>query len=226
VRATLAPGRFRLLLLSLLVFIVGTTLSAPFPQARIVEYVLLAVSVGIAIAELRAPGQRRVVPISVAAGVIFVSAVDHSQRLKDWPLAASGIVAVFAAIVVWLVYGSAMRSHRPVGDRIVGAICVYLLIGLAYGSVYETLAAVIPGSFRFPADTAWIASSALRYRYFSFVTLATVGYGDVTPATPLAGTLAFLEAIVGQFYIGITVARLVSLSIERGSPSGQSKPDP
>ena len=225
-RATLAPGRFRLLLVSLLVFIVGTTVSAPFSQARLVEYVLLAVAVGIAVAELRAPGQRRVVPVSVAVGVIFVSAVDHTQRLKHWPLAASGIVAIFAAIVVWLVYGSAMRSHRPVGDRIVGAICVYLLIGLAYGSVYETLDAVIPGSFRVPADPAWTASSALLYRYFSFVTLATLGYGDVTPATPLAGTLALLEAIVGQFYIGITIARLVSLSIERGSQSGQSKHDP
>jgi ion channel len=227
VRATLAPGRFRLLLISLLIFVLGTTISARSEYDRLVEYSLLAVAVGIAIVELRAPGQRRLVPMFVAACVIFVSVVDHTQRLRHWPLVASGLVAVFAGIVVWLVYGSAMRAHRPVGDRIVGAICVYLLIGLGYGAVYETLDAVIPGSLRFPADTAWTAPSSLRYRYFSFVTLATLGYGDVTPATPLAGTLASLEAIAGQLYIGITVARLVSLSImERGGSGERSKPDP
>ena len=226
-RATLAPGRFRLLLLALLVFIIGTTISVGLAYARLVEYTLLALALGIAIAELRGPGQRRLVPMILAACVIFVSVVDQVQRLRHWPLVAGALVAVFAGTVVWLVYGSAMRSDRPVADRIVGAICVYLLIGLAFGSLYEMLDAVIPGSFRFPADTAWTASSSLRYRYFSFITLATVGYGDVTPATPLAGTLATLEAIVGQLYIGITVARLVSLSlVERGSPSGQSKPYP
>ena len=226
-RATLAPGRFRLLLLSLLVLILGTTISARSEYDRLVEYSLLAVAVGIAILELRAPGQRRLVPMFVAACVIFVSVVDHSQRLRHWPLVASGLVAVFNGIVVWLVYGSAMRSHRPVGDRIVGAICVYLLIGLGFASVYETVDGVIPGSFRFPADTAWTAAGALRYRYFSFITLATVGYGDATPASALAGTLASLEAIAGQLYIGITVARLVSLSlVERAGHGERSKQDP
>jgi voltage-gated potassium channel len=227
VRATLAPGRFRLLLLSLLVFIIGTTISARLEYGRIVEYTLLAVAVGITMVELRAPGQRRLVPTLVAACVIFMSVIDHAQQLRHWPLFASALVAVFAGIVVWLVYGSAMRSQRPVGDRIVGAVCVYVLIGLGFASVYETLDGVIPGSFRFLADTAWTAPSALRYRYFSFITLATVGYGDVTPATALAGTLASLEAIAGQLYIGITVARLVSLSlVERGGQGERSKPDP
>jgi len=227
VRATLAPGRFRLLLLSLLTFILATTVSAPFPNARIVEYALLAITVGVAIFELRAPGQRRLVPVMVAASVLVVSLVDYAQRLRHLPLVAGGLVAIFAGIVVWLVYGAAMQSHRPVGDRIVGAICVYVLIGLGFASVYETLDGVIPGSFRFPADTAWTASGPLRYRYFSFITLATVGYGDVTPASALAGTLASLEAIVGQLYIGITVARLVSLSlVERGDHGERSKPDP
>jgi voltage-gated potassium channel Kch len=64
-------------------------------------------------------------------------------------------------------------------------------------------------------------SSPLRYRYFSFVTLATLGYGDVTPVTVLAGTLASLEAVAGQLYIGITVARLVALSLGERSGSDE-----
>lgn len=224
--ATFAPGRFRLLLLSLLVFIVGTAVSPRGGPGELIELLLLAIALAIAVLELRAPGQRRLIPIALAASAIFVSAVDHTVRFRHLPLLVSAVVAVFAGMVVWLTYGSVMRPHRPVGDRIVGAICVYILIGLGCASVYETLDGVIPGSFRFPADTAWSTPGTIRYRYFSFVTLATLGYGDVTPVTALAGTLASMQAIGGQLYIGITVARLVALSlVDRAGVGESSKPD-
>jgi hypothetical protein len=197
----------------MLALIVGTAAVPPSETTTLVEFVLLAITIGVAIAELRAPGQRRLVPVVFAMCVVLVAVVDYTVRLRHLPLVASGLVAVFAGVVIWLTYGAVMRSHRPVGDRIVGSICVYLLIGLGWASVYEVLDGVIPGSFRYPADTAWLGPGVLRYRYFSFVTLATLGYGDITPVTALAGTLASLEAITGQLYIGITVARLVALSL-------------
>jgi hypothetical protein len=221
-RSAFAPGRFRLLLLALVLFIIGTAASSRAGAGQLVEAILIAVAVVVAVVELRAPGQRRLVAVALAGCVILLSLVDYTVRFRHLPLIASAIVAVFAGIVVWLAYGSVMRPHRLVGDRIVGAICVYVLIGLGWGSVYETLDGVIPGSFRFPADTAWAAPGPLRYRYFSFVTLATLGYGDVTPVTALAGTLASLEAIAGQLYIGITVARLVALSLTDRPDSGRS----
>ena len=220
--AVFAPGRFRLLLLSLLLFIVGTAALPEADAARLVEFILLAGAIVAAVLELRGRGQRRFFPVAFAVSVILVSVVDHTVRLRHLPLIASAVVGLFAGLVVWLAYSAVMRAHRPVGDQIVGAICVYLLIGLAWASVYETLDGVIPGSFRFPADTGWAVSSSLRYRYFSFVTLATLGYGDVTPVTVLAGTLASLEAVAGQLYIGITVARLVALSLAERSRSEQS----
>jgi len=211
--SALAPGRFRLLLLALLVFIVGTAATRGSEVAKLVELTILGITIAIAIAELRAPGQRRLVPIIFACCVILAAVVDYTVPLKHLPLIASSLVTVFSGIVVWLTYGSVMRSHRPVGDRIVGSICVYILIRLGWAAIFETLDGVIPGSLRFPADTAWATPSTFRYRYFSFVTLATLGYGDITPVTALAGTLASLEAIAGQLYIGITVARLVALSL-------------
>ncbi|HEY7541022.1 MAG TPA: potassium channel family protein [Methylomirabilota bacterium] len=221
----LAPGRFRLLLASLILFVVGTAASAQAGASPLVETFLLALTIGIALVELRAPGQRRLTPMSVAAGVVLVSSVDYAGHLRHVPLIASAIVVVFAGAVLWLTYGSVMRPHRSIGDRIVGAICVYILIGLGCGSVYETLDGVFPGSLRFPADSAWAAPGPLRYRYFSFVTLATLGYGDVTPVTALAGTIAALESIGGQLYIGITVARLVALSLTDRAGAGPSKFD-
>jgi len=223
-RGVLAPGRFRLLLLALLLFIIGTAASTGIAQARLVEFILLVVTIVIAILELRVGAQHWSASVVLAVSVILLSGVDLTVRLRHVPIIASVLAALFAGLVVWLAYTSVMRPHRPVGDRIVGAICVFILIGLAWASVFEALDTVAPGSFRFPADTAWAAPGSQRYRYFSFVTLATLGYGDVTPITVLAGTLAGLEAVSGQLYIGITVARLVALSLaERPGPDQRSK---
>jgi len=212
-RGAFAPGRFRLLLLALVVLIVGTAAATGSRAEKLVELALLSIAVCVALAELRAPGQRHLVPFAVAISVILLAVLDYTRPIWHLPLIASALVTVFSGIVIWLTYGSVMRSHRSVGDRIVGAICVYVLIGLGWAAIYETLDGVVPGSFRFPADTSWATPGEFRYRYFSFITLATVGYGDITPVTALAGTLAALEAIAGQLYIGITVARLVALSM-------------
>src|SRR5215470_17388482 len=220
----LAPGRFRLLLIALLLFIVGTAATTGIAQARLIEFVLLALAVVVAIVELRVGGLRWSAAIVLALSVILLTLADLTVRLRHVPLIASVLVVLFAGTVVWLTYSSVMRPHRAVGDRIVGAICVFILIGLAWASLFEALDTVRPGSFRFPAETAWAAPSAQRYRYFSFITLATLGYGDVTPITVLAGTLAGLEAVSGQLYIGITVARLVALSMgESAGPEERSK---
>jgi Ion channel len=218
-----APGRFRLLLLSLLLYLVGTAAATgEGTGGRLVELVLLGVTIVVAVVELRVPGQRRIAWIAFATAVILSGAMDLTIQFRHLPAITSGVVALFAGFVVWFAYESVMRAHRSVGDRIVGAICVYVLLGLAWASVYETLDGVAPGSFRFPADTGWATPGPLRYRYFSFVTLATLGYGDVTPVTIVAGTLASIEAIAGQLYIGITVARLVALSLAERSGADKS----
>jgi hypothetical protein len=209
----LAPGRFRLLLLMLLLFIVGTAAAPRTGHDQLAEFVLLVVTIVVALVELRAAGQRWPASVVLASSVILVTLVNLTVRFRHVPVIASLVVTLFAGLVVWLVYSSVMRRERPVGDRIVGAISVYLLIGLAWASVFEAIDTVAPGSFRFPAEGAWDAPGPQRYRYFSFVTLATLGYGDITPASVISGTLAALEAVSGQLYIGITVARLVALSM-------------
>jgi voltage-gated potassium channel len=221
-----APGRFRLLLLALLVFLVGTAAFPAGDRAQLAEVILLTTAIIVAVLELREHGEHRFVPIAVAASAILTTTVDYAVRLQHLPLIASAMVAVFSGIVIWLTYDTVMRAQRPVGDRIVGAICVYIMIGLGWGTMYETLDRVMPGSLRFPADTAWATPSPLRYRYFSFVTLATLGYGDVTPVSALTGILASMEALSGQLYIAITVARLVALSIvDRADSGGRPKSD-
>src|SRR4030095_12718292 len=115
-RGALAPGRFRLLLLALVLFIVGTAVLAGGRLARLLEFVLLAIAIVVALLELRVRGESRLVSIALAACVIFVAVVDHTARLRHVPIIASALVAVFAGLVVWLAYAAVVRAG-PSGER-------------------------------------------------------------------------------------------------------------
>jgi len=214
----LVSGRFRLLLLALFLAFGGTAVASGTRAERLVNAMLLALVLVASVLDLR-EREHRWRFAGLAAGIILLSGVDLNVRVPYLAALVDVMMVVFAGLVVWRAYTVVMRRQRPVADRIVGAVCVYVLLGLAWAKTYEALDGVAPGSFRFPADTAWAAPGLLRYIYFSFVTLATVGYGDVGPVTALAGTLAWMEAITGQLYLAVTVARLVALSIADSSTS-------
>src|SRR4029077_18397654 len=105
----------------------GTAAVPVGDSARLAEFTLLTTAIIVTVIELREHGRHRFVPVAVAALVILVTMVDYAVRLRPLPLVASAIVAVFSGIVIWLTYDTVMRAERPVGDRIVGGIWVYLL---------------------------------------------------------------------------------------------------
>jgi voltage-gated potassium channel len=124
-----------------------------------------------------------------------------------------------ACIFAFALYGilRAILAKQASGDAIFGAVCGYLLLGIIWTLLYSAVETASPGSFGIQATTSGgidpprLGRGALSY--YSFITLATVGYGDVTPATPLARTLAWIEAITGQFYLAILVAGLVGFKV-------------
>lgn len=93
-------------------------------------------------------------------------------------------------------------------NRMAGAVCVYLLMGLVWADLYVLLALAMDGAFAGLAPGG-VDSLLPQLTYFSFVTLTTLGYGDVTPQVPLAGALAYLEAVLGQLYVAILIGGLV-----------------
>lgn len=132
-------------------------------------------------------------------------------------------IAVTAVIIIQF----AVRAGRVTMDKIAAALCVYILIGISWGLAYILLEFVQPGSFSFsgsPLATPLEEGNALNrvdsildarpsFSYFSFVTMTTLGYGDITPLTQPARSLAVLQAIVGQFFLAVLIARLVGLHI-------------
>ena len=128
----------------------------------------------------------------------------------------------------------AVLVNQASGDAIFGAVCGYLLLGVIWTLVYSAVETAAPGSFTSSTSSQKSATPVVAGRlnrgvlsYYSFVTLATVGYGDVTPTTPLTRTLAWIEAITGQFYLAILVAGLVGIkvtqAIQEQSPKGTTK---
>jgi len=112
-----------------------------------------------------------------------------------------------------------LRRGQISADKICGAICVYLLIGFAWAFGYGILELVNPGSFFGLAeiDANNHVGRIMQLRYFSFATLTTLGFGDILPRSPVARTLTTLEAVTGQIYLTVLIARLVGLHIVHAS---------
>ncbi|WP_426416581.1 ion channel [Aestuariirhabdus sp. LZHN29] len=113
---------------------------------------------------------------------------------------------IFFGYVTWCLLQQIFKAERVGTDTIMGSICIYLLLGFTWSFLYGALAVVQPGAF---ADMTAEQISTLVY--FSFVTLSTLGYGDILPVTRQAQMLAYSEALTGQLYLAVLVARLVGL---------------
>jgi hypothetical protein len=105
-------------------------------------------------------------------------------------------------------------SHRDGFHRIIGAVLVYLNVGLAFMSLYCFVALIVPGAFSGLGQLQDNLAVASNLIYFSFVTLTSVGYGDIVPVHPVARSLTNIETIIGQLYPATLLARLVTLELK------------
>jgi hypothetical protein len=138
--------------------------------------------------------------------------LDHFQPdlVPDWiPVS---LVLIYMSFVLVQLFLYIIRAPRVNSEVLCAGIATYLTLGVYWAALYVFVAATAPGSFTFsggPPDAQ--AMSGFTALYFSFVTLTTVGFGDITPSSGIARMLAMTEAVVGVFYMAIMVARLVTL---------------
>ena len=151
-----------------------------------------------------------------------------TDRSGDWVHFVGqvcGILFLFGAAT--LIVKSLFRERTLTYDSLFGAVCGYLFLGLGWSVVYAIVEGFQPGSFQFNGAVAPGEASASKSPdilvYYSFITLTTVGYGDIAPASSTTRTLAWIEAISGQFYLAVIVAALVSiLSMNMGSNASKN----
>jgi hypothetical protein len=206
---------------------------------RSFDVFLSVLIVAVSLSLLEEKGHRRK---AVALAAVAITATWLSTQFAGGAECALLILGYLSAACFFgfALYGilANIMARSVSADAIFGAVCGYLLLGIIWGLAYSSLEAARPGSFRI-AGTPATADGATAdnatnngatatchgvLTYYSLVTLTTVGYGDVTPTTPAARTLSWLEAVAGQFYLAVLVAGLVALHISRARVANPRRP--
>jgi hypothetical protein len=169
-----------------------------------------------------------VVGVLAARGLRFVLAillvvaipVSWATLFSEWKVLFVAHCLLGSAFF-WMVGGGivlvVVRSRAVTLDSVFGAISAYLLFGLAWALSFWAIHAVTPAAFSFPANqsstggvVAIQQADFSQFIYYSFVTMSTLGYGDITPLGPITRTLSWVQSITGQFYVAVVIAWLVS----------------
>lgn len=157
----------------------------------------------------------RLLAILFALASFTLGVVNALLPFQIWASVAWGVFLVAMQLVlVYALLRFIFAAHHVTRDVLIAGVTVYLLLGTIFIPIYTQLEVLRPGSFGFNtalgdlenASTLWT-----RFLYFSYTTLTTLGYGDITPLTGPAQALAVTEAIIGVLYIAILMARLVGV---------------
>ena len=162
----------------------------------------------------------RMVTASVIAIVLTSATLLWVSRFYPTPLLQqmSSLLSIITMLLYVRIVLLVMFREGPVTwSRIQGGIAAYLFLGMAWAAAYQLVEQLHAGSFRFvsaPADIDKLTASLI---YFSFATLTTVGFGDITPVNPFARSLAIAEAVVGQLFPAILIGALVAMAMQSRS---------
>jgi hypothetical protein len=215
IESTFAEWRFLSLTLLICAYLLAAPLIVGKWQVQMLMEVLLLFTVLVTVSAN--PGwrnMRRTLVVlwlmSVTGTLLSVFSVrpDLSQWYRTVELLTSvPVLAVLAAGMLAFV----RRERRLTLDSIFATVAAYLLLALLFAQIYLCLITWNPASFSLPVDAAERPAHLLQsdMTYFSLVTLATVGYGDVLPATHTARMLAMFQAVIGVFYLAVVVAMFV-----------------
>ncbi|MEW6440287.1 MAG: ion channel [bacterium] len=166
----------------------------------------------------------RLLAIGSAVAVLATGLMaSPSLRFEDptvlWLSACTVSYALFILIAIVSIGADVLFRERVTLDCILGSICVYMFLGIFFAFVFGLFALLLPGSFNYGGEggSPW-AVTLNGLLYFSYSTLTTTGYGDITPARPFVRSVAVFESIAGTLYIALMITRLVSLhAADRGA---------
>jgi hypothetical protein len=178
-----------------------------------------AVLLAVVFVVFRQPWERRLAFLLMlpAAGIMLAYEFLPDRLHVALEVLYHACIVAFIGFAVGVILRGVFRKHAVRGDDVLGALSGYLLVGVAWGNLYQVTHLLVPGSFAVDTQIAWQlqewgARSAL-FNYLSFATLTSLGYNDVTSVSPLADTLSWLEVMFGQFYMAVVVAQLVGMKL-------------
>jgi len=120
---------------------------------------------------------------------------------------------LFFAFTIIIILSTLFREDEVTLDVIYGAVVVYLLMALMWAFIFDVTETLHPGSFQISANP--LQDTRVHFIYYSFVTITTVGYGDILPLSLTARAFSIVEMVVGQIYLIVLIARLVGINISQ-----------
>lgn len=142
--------------------------------------------------------------------------IDNSQVFTY------AVSAVFLIYITLVILAALLSETQVTSDTVLGGICVYLLMGVVWFMLYAVVLQIRPDAILANGEPlgASLAAAPSSLLYFSYVTLATLGYGDVVPNSPATQMMASAEAMTGQLFVAILIARLVGMHIAGSTRNG------
>lgn len=146
--------------------------------------------------------------LAILALMVISAIISVATKLPHSDVIYLLLLLAFLLSVARLVAGEVLLSGTVDTNKLVGAVALYLVLGMIWSVLYIMVLMVWPDALNGVQSGDWHANLPTT-TYFSFVTLTTLGYGDISPANPMAEVLVILEAVTGMFYLAIIVASLV-----------------
>lgn len=216
---------FRVLLAATVAFLVVAPLASEGPLAVAAIQLLLTALMGAILFVLRGRPRKRVWTVFALGAVALLWSLGTSPSRLHACLSLSALLALQCAALAVVLRALTDERHVSI-DTVLGATLGFLLIGLAFTFVYALFAIALPGSFPLgrqgagPMPTLLVAGRAFPdLLHFSFTTLSTLGYDELTPRHPFVRSFSSLEAVIGQLYLAVLVARLVGLHLAQSLSS-------
>jgi len=224
------PGTWRFSAVELLAALLILFVSSPFvedlPRGDLIEASLLTL---VMVSAVMAVGGRR--QTLIVALFLVIPAIGAKWLHRLYPDLMPPFVYLVAAVtffgyVVAQLLRFILRAARVDTNVLCAGIAGYLMLGLLWMPAYALVARLNPAAFDFASGSSTAASmDGFNAFYFSFITLCTVGYGDVTPVSRVARMLAVTEAIVGIFYVAVLISRLVAIHASNQAVSKKNGPE-
>jgi len=203
-------GRFLFLLISMLLLFVLRPFLEGFIGIKFLMDLFFSVILFSGIYAVSGKKHILYIALIIASPALVIQWSGYLVTVHSSLLVGKIFAALFYVFMVIVILDYLFKEKVITPDMIMGAVCVYLLLGIMWATVFSIIEILQPGSFQIPES---MASELSYFSYYSFVTLTTLGYGDITPITAPARSLSLLEAIMGQLYIAVLIARLVGIHV-------------
>lgn len=202
-------SRFRNLLFFLLIYIFGSPFLSPYPSLDVIAHASLSVALFFSLYAVQKQQNFRSFAVVLLLPLLILYWLGIHEIISFSRLGSYILFALYFGLLVFSYASQLFRSPRITLNMIYATLCLYLVIGLFWGTLYTLLYEISPGAYAGGLLEIDSGTHLTTFNYFSLVTLTTLGYGDITPQTPGAAALCQIEAITGQFYTTVVVAWLV-----------------